>query len=122
MTTLRGVSPLHFRAVLRRCRRHAALTLVILAMGVAIAAHHGAMAPGESHGGMDMGAVVELCVGAFTAVGAAIVTVALGAWALGRWRPVALLAPGCAPWAPGPPQPRARAGPSLLSLLSVLRI
>lgn len=91
---------------------------------MAIAVHHSGMAMSHGHDEMGMnggGTTVEMCMAAFTAVGAAIVAVVLGAWALGRWRmPVRL------PFAPvfflaAAPPARARGGPGLLLLLCISR-
>lgn len=76
---------------------------------------------GEMQHAHGMGEAVELCLGAFAAVGAAVAVVGLGLVALGRWRPPIVL------WAEGlsrsavVPEPRARAGPAFLSLLCVSR-
>lgn len=70
-----AVRPLAIRHCTRRLRRHAAGVLVVLALGGAIAVHHNGMAMSElDHAGM--GAVIELCVGVFTAVGAAVAGIA----------------------------------------------
>ena len=93
----------------------------MLAIASAIAVHHSGVAMGGGmHHDADMSAV-ELCLGVFVAVGTAVALVAIGMFALGRWRhptalsPVGLSRGGC------PPGPQARAGPALLSLLCVLR-
>ena len=86
----------------------------MLALGGVVAMHHGAPAMPDGHHGMDMGTVVELCLGAFSAVGAAIVAIALGLISLGRWRPLLTMSPAGLLLAPHPPVPRARGGPAFL--------
>jgi hypothetical protein len=114
------MSPLAIRRSTRRLRRHAAGLLLVLALGGAIAAHHSGMGMGDMHHG-SMGAVVELCVGTFTAIGAAVAAVAMGLLALGRWpTPLILIPGGVLMSAPPAPYP-ARAGPPPLSLLCVWR-
>jgi hypothetical protein len=114
------MSPLAIRRSTRRLRRHAAGLLLVFALGGALAAHHSGMATGDMHHG-SMSAVVEMCVGAFTAVGATIATVAIGLLALGRWpTPQVLMPAGVLASVPPAPYP-ARAGPPPLSLLCVWR-
>ncbi|HEX6944551.1 MAG TPA: hypothetical protein VF196_00050 [Casimicrobiaceae bacterium] len=93
----------------------------MLVCAAAIAVHHAG--PLMEHGdhGMGMSPAVELCLGVFTAVGAAVVAVALGVIALGRWCPAVSLAPRGLSRAVAMPVPRARAGPALLQLLCVSR-
>jgi hypothetical protein len=107
---------------MRRLCRHAAGLLLVLALGGAIAVHHGVMGlDGMHHDGM--GATVEMCLGVFTAVGAAVAAVALGVLALGRWRtPLTLLPAGALTVRlAGRRGPEARAGPPPLSRLCVWR-
>lgn len=99
---------------LRRLRRVAALPAVVLGLGLAIGVHHGMPAMDHGDHGMDMSTVMELCLGVFTAVGAAIVGVVLGSIGLGRWRPPLTLSPATAPVAVRLPDIRARAGPAFL--------
>ena len=95
--------------------------LAVLLIAGSIAVHHGAMGLGDTHADMAMSAVAEFCLGVFTAVGAAIATVALGALRLGRWRPPAVLsASGLIAGAPVV-VPRSRAGPVYLTFLCVSR-
>jgi hypothetical protein len=98
---------------LRRLRRDVALVALMLALGGAVAVHHGAPAMVGDHHGMDIG-VVELCVAAFSAVGAAVVAIALGLVALGRWRPPTTSSPVALVLASSLPLPRSRAGPAFL--------
>lgn len=79
------------------------------------------MSHGHDEMGMTTAAVAEMCLAAFTAVGAAIVLITLGAWMLGRWRPRLLLAPSSLQFAVEAPCARTRAGPGLLLLLCVSR-
>jgi hypothetical protein len=115
------VSPIALRRRMRRLRRHAAGVAVLLAVAGAVVAHHSDVGMGAMHDdGMGM-AVAVMCLGVFAAVGAAVVAVAIGLLALGRWRPPLLLAPlTTTAWFLAP-EPRARAGPALLALLCVLR-
>ncbi len=114
------MSPLTIRHLSRRFRAHGAALVVVCAIASAIAVHHSGVAMGGMHHDAGMSSV-ELCLGIFVAVGTAVAVVAIGMFALGRWRHPAVLSPvglaraGCAP------EPRPRAGPALLSLLCVLR-
>lgn len=100
-----------------------AAVAAVLVCALAISAHHSGL--GMSHGddgmGMGSGASLEMCLGVFTAVGAAVVAVAFGAWALGRWRLLVPLAPTSVVFAADAPSARARGGPKLLLLLCVSR-
>ncbi len=119
MGSLNTMSPIALRARVRRWRRHAAAIALMLTILCAVAMHHAGPAMGEQHHGADLAAVAQMCLGMFTAVGAAVLAVALGLLVLGRWRP-ALLANGM----PSPirsPAPRVRAGPAMLVLLCVRR-
>lgn len=95
-------------------RRAAVLPAVVLGLGLAVGVHHGV--PMTEHGdhGMDMGTVMELCLGVFTAVGAAVVAVVIGMIGLGRWRPPVRLLPLSLPAIVRLPDIRARAGPVFL--------
>jgi len=119
MGTLSTVSPLSIRTLLRR-RRQLALVAAIMALGAVIAVHHSTLPMDDMHHGMDVGTVAELCLGVFAAVGAAVVAIALGIVALGRWRPVLSLAPATLATVRAP-APRGRDGPALLRLLCVCR-
>jgi hypothetical protein len=118
--SLVGMGPIAIRGLLRRRRHQLAVPWVVFALGVAIAMHHSS----PSMTGMDhdagMGAVAEMCLAVFAAVGAAVVAVALGILALGRWRPALMLAPALLQVA-RTPAPRGRDGPALLRLLCVCR-
>ena len=117
------MGPIAIRRELHRQRRRLAALGVVLICALAISVHHSGMAMSHGHDEMGMGvpAVAEMCLAAFTAVGAAIVFVALGAWGLGRWRPRPLLTPTSVPFAADAPLARARGGPGLLLLLCVSR-
>lgn len=91
-----------------------------MALVAAIAVHHGALSTDDMHHEMDAGAVVEMCLGIFAAVGAAFTAVAFGIVALRRRRPVFAFAPPPLP-AVRVPAPRGRDGPDLLLLLCVCR-
>jgi hypothetical protein len=113
------MGPILLRRLLERHRGRLAALAAVLACATAIAVHHAGPMDGK-HGGMGMSASAQLCLAAFTAVGAAVVVVALGVIGLGRWRPPLRLAPSAA-WLGAPPLPRARAGPALLLLVCVSR-
>jgi hypothetical protein len=113
------MSPLGIRRSTRRLRRHAVGLLLVFALGGAIAAHHSGMGPGDMHHG-GMSAVAEMCVGAFTAVGATIAACAMGLLALGRWPTQQVLMPAGVLTSVAPSPYPARAGPPL-PLLCVWR-
>ncbi len=117
------VGPIAIRRELHRQRRRLAALSAVLVCALAISAHHSGMAMSHGHDdmGMSVPAVAEMCLAAFTAVGAAVVLVALGAWALGRWRPRLLLAATSVAFTADAPPARARGGPGLLLLLCVSR-
>ncbi len=117
------MGPIAIRREMHRQRRRLAALGAVLVCALAISVHHSGMAMSHGHdeGGMVTSAVAEMCMAAFTAVGAAIVAVALGAWAMGRWRPQLLLAPSSMLFAADAPLARARGGPGLLLLLCVSR-
>jgi hypothetical protein len=116
------VRPLALRRCAKRLRHRRGALIAIWLVAASIAAHHTAMnLTADAHHGMDMGPVAELCLGVFTAVGAAAVSIALGFVSLGRWRPPATLGPeglGATLRAFRPP---ARAGPDLLLELCISR-
>lgn len=93
----------------------------VLALATAIALHHSGMAMGPMHGDHGMSAAIELCLGVMTAVGTAVIAIALGVLALGRWRPARWLMASRRVVLAHPPLPRARAGPPVLCLLCVSR-
>jgi hypothetical protein len=115
------VGPLAIRRATRRFRRHGAALFAVLAIGGAIAVHHGAPPMDAMHHDGALGAVMELCTGVFVAIGSVAASVALGLIAMGRWRPPVDLRPvglsGAVAWH----EPRARAGPVLLSFVCVCR-
>lgn len=114
------MSPIAIRELLRPGRHQLALVAAVLALGAAIAAHHSTLPVGDVHHAIDAGAVADMCLGVLAAVGAAVVAAALGAIAMGRWRPSFVLAPVMRP-AGRIPEPRGRDGPALLRLLCVCR-
>jgi hypothetical protein len=114
------VSPARIRGQLRR-RRHLTVLTATGAIVLALAVHHSGTAVSDMHHDMGMSAAVEMCLGVIGLVGAAVAAVALGLIGLGRWRPALTLVPAAVvSWA-GPPDPRSRAGPALLSLLCISR-
>lgn len=114
------MSPIAIRGRLRRYRHRLALVAAILALGAMVSLHHSAPSMGHMHDDMGAGAVVELCLGVFAAVGAAVVAIALGVIELGRWRQAILLAPLTIA-AARIPAPCGRDGPAVLRLLCVRR-
>jgi len=115
------MGPLAIRRMTRRYRGRAAGLLVVFAIAAGIALHHSDLAMGGMHHDGMGPTAMELCLGAFTAIGAAVVAVALSLLAHGRWRTPP---PGPIRGAAfrRPPQARARAGPPQLQLLGVLRL
>lgn len=114
------MSALSIRRQLRRQRRRLTVLATVLVLAAIIAAHHGGLAM-SAHDDMGMSAVAEMCLGVFTAVGAALVAVGFAILALGRWRPALHVLPAVTPPARPAPVARARHGPGLLSLLCVSR-
>jgi len=114
------VSALKIRRVLRRQHRRLAVTSVVLLLAGLIAVHHGGALMNMQHDS-GMGAVAEMCLGIFTAVGSAIVAAGLAVVALGRWRPAPRLLPDRVEHGAGVAVARARHGPATLSLLCVIR-
>lgn len=105
------MSLLRVHRLLRRARRAATFPLAVLILSAAIAAHHGVAPADHGDHGMDMGSVMELCLGVFTAVGAAVAAVVIGTIGLGRWRPPVRVLAAASPIAIQLPDIRARAGP-----------
>ncbi len=95
------------------------MVLAVIAVACAIAAHHsGAM---DMHQDMGMGAVAQMCLGVFTAVGAAFVAAGLAVLMLGRLSPSRTLAPSSPLPARPLPVARARHGPDAVAFLCVSR-
>ena len=116
------MGPIAVRRHLRRHRRRNGLAaLAVLVCAAAIALHHTDLGAEQPHHDTGMSAAVEMCLAAFTAVGAAVAAVAVGLIALGRWRPPLVLQAAGLWFAVRSPVPRARAGPGLLLLLCVSR-
>ena len=104
----------------RRLRHHLAGLLLVCALGTAIAAHHSGVAmPDMHHDGVS--AAIEMCLGAFTALGAAVAAVAIAMLALCRWPSVSKLPDGASLTLGGACAPEARAGPPPLAQLCVWR-
>ena len=106
------MSAIGIRGTTRRLRRHLVGVVLVVALSGAIAAHHSGIAMGEMHHD-GMSAAVEMCVGAFVAVGSAVAAVAMGILALGRWPTLIDLAPAEAFTHFRTRAPAARAGPRL---------
>ena len=115
------MSALAIRRLARRFRRHGTALLAVLVVGSAVAVHHSGMSMGDMHSDGALGAAMELCLAVFVAVGAAVAAVGIGLLSLGRWRPPPDSRAMGLSLAIERPEPRARAGPALLSLLCVFR-
>jgi hypothetical protein len=113
------VSLLGLRRRLGRVRRRREATLAVFAIAASIALHHSAM-PLASHGHHAIGPVAEFCLGVVTVVGVAAAAAAFGLLPFRRREPLTLDASGLVPSFTAP-EPRARAGPSALSVLCVFR-
>jgi hypothetical protein len=114
------MGPIALRGLLHRRRHQLAVLWVVFALGAVIAMHHSALSMSAMDHGVGMNAVAEMCVGVFAAVGAAVVAVALGILAVGRWRPAVMVASALVQVARAP-APCGRDGPGLLCLLCVCR-
>ena len=114
------MGPIGIRRRLQRHRTRLAAIAAVLACSMAVAVHHSGATP-DGHGDMGMGAPVEMCLAAFTAIGVSVAAVLVAVLPLRRWRPPARLAPAAAWIGARPPLGRARAGPPLLALLCVTR-
>lgn len=114
------MGPIGIRRTLQHRLRRTTTVVAILLCGVALAAHHGGVGLGDAHHDGGVSDAMELCLAAFTAVGAAVVAITVGLIALGRWRPPGRMASVSFARVP-PPLPRARAGPALVRLLCVDR-
>lgn len=95
--------------------------MVVVLFSATVAMHHTDLSAADSPHDTGMSAVAEMCLAAFTAVGAAAIAVVVGFVALGRWRPPLLLGAASVLLAPRVSPARARAGPPLLLLLCVSR-
>jgi hypothetical protein len=114
------VSPLAIRRLTCRLRRHAAALLVVLALGGLVAVHHSAIAMDHMHHD-GMAAVIELCVGVVTALGAGVAAIAVRRRSPRGWpRPKQLATVGVLNVATRT-TPDPRAGPASLPLLCAWR-
>jgi hypothetical protein len=109
------MGPIRIRRMLRRSRRRLAVTAALVALGSMVSVHH----MGPAMGSMDhgIGAEIVVCLAVVTAVGAAVVAIAVGVF---PWRPPRISAVRAliAPSIPAAPPPwRARAGPVALQVL-----
>jgi hypothetical protein len=92
----------------------------VLALTALLAMHHsGALMDLHQHAAM--GAVIQLCLGVFAAVGAVLAAAAVAVVALGRRRPVRARLPGAAISALDAPPAQARHGPAAVCVLCVSR-
>ena len=116
------MGPIATRRLLGRLRRRLLGFALVVVIGGAVVVHHSEpMMDGSAGHHMAGMAAMQLCVGAFVLVGAALVQVARGSWSLGRWKPVRFIATSS-------PEPSLdvlaavpRGGASLLQLLCVSR-
>lgn len=115
------MSPIAIRQATRRSGRRLAGLLALFAVIGTIGVHHSGVAMGNMHHEGMGPDVLELCLGALSAIGATVMAVAVGILALGRWRVPTLGPLNAAFVARRPPLARARAGPPLLALLCVRR-
>lgn len=117
------MGPTAIRRWLQASRRR--MTMVIVAVGLfgAIVAHHSGLQQDEMSGMHHDGsaAVMQMCLGAFAAVGAAVIAVALGSFALERRRPLSLPCLDDVALHVRSLRYRAREGPPSLPLLCVWR-
>ena len=122
MNRLDCVSPLAIRRAIRRLGRRSAGIVALLMVVGAVQLHHSDLAMGDMHHDGDMNPIVmTMCLGMFTAVGAAVVAIAIGLLDLGRWAPVRAPQLAHAPRDRVALGPRARAGPPPLLLFCVSR-
>ena len=120
VASVRSVSVLGIRRGLRRHRRDVAVIATVVAIAGLLALHHsGGLSDMQHHAGM--GTVIQMCLGVFTAVGAAVLaaTLAVGARGRGQLTPRRLRASALP--APAAPVARARHGPAAVSCLCVSR-
>jgi type IV secretory pathway VirB2 component (pilin) len=109
------------RRLTRRLGRRVAGMFALLCVLGAVGVHHSGVAMDEMHHDGMAETVLEVCLGALSALGAVVAAVAIGMIALGRW-PLRRLDPaGLAVRAVRTPSLRPRAGPSALVLLCVSR-
>lgn len=113
------MSPLALRRITRRLRGRGIALLAVCAIGGAVAAHHSDLAMTHHDGGMS--AAMELCLGVFVAVGTAAAAMVVAFMGTAARRPPAGLPAVGLSVAVAAPEPRARAGPALLSLLCISR-
>jgi O-antigen ligase len=115
------VSALGIRRRLRRQQRRTAIVFAVLAVAFVIAAHHSGTGMDMPHDAGMGRAVAQMCLGVFTAVGAALVAAGLAVLALGRWQPTLTLSLSAPLPASPVPVARARHGPAAVSFLCVSR-
>lgn len=114
------MGPLAIRRATRRLSRNTAGLLAVFAVAGVLVLHHSDLAMPSMHDAGMGSAAVGMCIAVFTAVGAAVVAVALGVHALGRWRISPLAPTRSMDSSREPPEARARAGPPSLAVLCVL--
>jgi hypothetical protein len=116
------VSPLGIRRYATRVRYRPRVLVAALLVALSIVAHHTAIGSfQDAHHRMDLGAVADLCLGVFTAVGATVAAVGVALVSRTRWRPMDTAGPLRLVAMPRTPAPRVRAGPELLLVLCVSR-
>jgi hypothetical protein len=112
------MSALAIRAAMRRQRRRMAMLLAVVVVACAITAHHSGV-PTDMHHDTGMSSVVEMCLGVFTAVGAALLAVGVAVLVLGRWRAGRMLRAPVMRRVAMAPIARARHGPFAVRVLCV---
>lgn len=95
-----------------------AMLLAVVVVACAITAHHSGV-PTDMHHDTGMSPVVEMCLGVFTAVGAALLAVGVAVLVLGRWRAGRMLRAPVMRRVAMPPIARARHGPFAVRVLCV---
>jgi hypothetical protein len=114
------VSAIEIRRQLRRQRRHLAVIAAVVALVGLLAVHHsGALMDIHEHAGI--GAVLQMCLGVFTAVGVGLLTAAAGLRPLRRRHPNRGLLGRTATSVLPAPLARARHGPAAVSVSCVIR-
>lgn len=109
------------RRGIRRLGRRTAGMLALVAVLGAVQLHHSDMDMGAMHHDGGMPAVMTVCLAALCAVGAAVVAIAVGMLALGRWPVVQRRCPRVSGAWQAPRWALARAGPPPSLLFCVIR-
>jgi hypothetical protein len=114
------VSTIAIRRQLRRQRRHLAVIAAVVALVGLLAVHHsGVLMDIHEHAGM--GAVIQMCLGVVTAVGAVVLAAAAELLPLRRRHPDRTPPARAGTSVLAAPLARARHGPAAVSVLCVIR-